>query len=211
MGTYCALHVKTMEKGSLVSELELFLAAIHRGHVIHTTSAETIGKLYGEEFLCSEKRPPTNFALIAEQPDWLTAQYNSFFRLDDMAAEISRRLGTVVILGTAQTCSSAYLLGIYESGRHLRTLEFADGSWLAQEGAPLAFEPDPLGENISEEGEEPYYIFDADSVREYCEHFGLKLWTHAWMQMDNPKFTIIRMLPAKVPASEHWNWKTGIQ
>jgi len=26
-----------------------------------------------------------------------------------------------------------------------------------------------------------------------CEHLGLKLWTHAWIQMENPEWTIVRV------------------
>jgi hypothetical protein len=202
MGTYCALHVKTKDKGALVSGLERYLAEIHRGRVIQTTVAETCGKLYGDEFLCSEKQPPTKFALISELPGWFTAHYNSFFRLRELAADISGTLNTVAIILTVQTCSSAYLLSISELGRHLRTLEFADGNWISQEGAPLPFESQPLGKNVAEEGEEPWYVFEDDSVREYCEHFGLKLWTDAWMEADHPEFTIIRALPARVAALE---------
>ena len=93
----------------------------------------------------------------------------------------------------AQSVSSAYYLAVFRAGEHLRTIEFADGEWLRQEGTPLPFEPSPLGKNISEEGEEPYYWFNAEPVREYCEHLGLKLWTHAWIQMENPEWTIVRV------------------
>ncbi len=202
MGTYCAIHVKETDRAALVSELERYLASTHRGQVIQTTRAETFGKLYGDEFLCSENRSPTKFAIISEQPGWFTAHYNSFLRLRDLAAEISGSLNTVVITVIAQSCSSAYQLCIFESGQNLRTLEFADGSWIKQEGSLLPFESEPLGKNIAEAGEEPYYIFENESVCEYCEQFGLKLWTYVWMESKHPEFTFIQALPARVRVIE---------
>jgi hypothetical protein len=138
MGTFCAIHIKSNDKAAVVSELERYLAETHRGRAVRTTVAETFGKLYGEEFLCSNE-PPTKFAAICEQPGWVTAHFNSFCSLREFAAEVSGRLNTVVITTIAQTCSSAYMLSICEAGRHLRTLEFGDGEWIKQEGELLSF------------------------------------------------------------------------
>jgi hypothetical protein len=201
MGTYCAIHIKSSDREALVAELEHHLAETHRGRVIQTTNAETFGKLYGDEFLCSEQQPPSKFAIISEQPGWFTAHYNCFYRLSDLAAELSGRLNTVVITVIAQSCSSAYQLGIFESRQKLRTLEFADGSWIKQEGALLPFETEPLGKNISEPEEEPCHVFEQESVCEYCGHFGLKLWTNASLEKEHPEFTIIRALPARMYAA----------
>ncbi len=126
--------------------------------------------------------------------------FNSFCRLREFAEEVSGTLKTVVITTTAQSCSSAYMLSICEAGRHLRTLEFGDGEWIKQEGRLLAFESEPLGKNIAEPGEEPLYVFEEESVDEYCHHFGLKFWSNDWFELAKPEFTIIRVLPAKVCA-----------
>jgi hypothetical protein len=201
MGTYCALHVKAGDKIPLVSELERFLAETHRGRVIKTTTADTFGALYGDEFVNSREEP-TKFALVFEQPDWATVHFNSFFRPRDLATDLSAKLSTVVISTLAQTCSDAYELILCDSGRHLRTLEFADGEWVSQEGAPLPFESEPIGKNIAEAGEEPWYVFEEESVREYCKHFGLQFWTNASANTVHPQFTIICALPARAYASE---------
>lgn len=193
MSTYCALHVQTENGQSVVSEIERYLALNHRGRVVQTTAAETFGKLYGEEFLCSETQQPTKFALISEQPGWFTIHYNCFLPVRELATDISRKLEALAIIVMAQSVSSAYHLGIYRGGEHLRTIEFADGEWLRQEGTPLPFEPSPLGRNISGEGKDPWYWFDDEPTREYCEHLGLKLWTHAWMQVEHPEWTVIRV------------------
>ncbi len=185
--------MQTKAKDSVVALIEEYAALNHRPRVVQTTTAKTLGKLYGDEFIASETQQPTKFALIAEQADWLTIHYNSFLPLRELAADISRKLDTVVVIVMAQSVSSAYYLAVFRGGEHLRTLEFADGEWLRQEGTPLQFEPSPLGKNLSEEGDEPWYCFDEEPVREYCEHFGLKLWTHAWIQMESLEWTVVRV------------------
>ncbi|MGN6555846.1 MAG: hypothetical protein ACTHLW_19235 [Verrucomicrobiota bacterium] len=155
------------------------------------TTAETFGRLYGDEFICSESAAPTKFAVISEQTGWFTAFYNSFSPLHELALDMSRRLDTVVIVTFAQTTSSGYHLSIFRSGQHLRTLEFADGEWIRQEGALLDFESEPLGKNVAGEGEKPWYVFEAESVSEYCEHFGLKFWSNAYVDFEHPEFTIL--------------------
>ena len=67
-----------------------------------------------------------------------------------------------------------------------------------KEGDLLPFEREPIGTNISDQGEEPWYIFDSDDVCEYCKQFGLKLWTHEWMKMAKPRFVIVRAMPARI-------------
>src|SRR5687767_14496365 len=160
MSTYCAVHIKTSDRQSVINELQRYLALNHAGRVIHTTTTDSFGKLYKEEFICSETQSPTKFALFAEQSDWFTAHYNSFYPLRELAADISRKLDTVAIIVIAQSVSSGYYLGVYSNGEHLRTIEFADGEWLRREGIPLPFEPSPLGRNICAEGEEPRYWFE---------------------------------------------------
>ena len=202
MGTYCAIHVKTSDEKRLVAELEGYLAENHRPRVVQRLTAETMGNLYGEEFLISMDLP-TKFAAIAEQPDWITIYYNSFNRLRDLEVDISRRFQGEVITVTAQSCSSAYYFSVSSCGKHMRTLECADGEWLLKEGDLLPFETEPIGTNLSDEDEEPWYVFGSDSVREYCKNFGLKLWTHEWMKMETPRFTVIRALPVKVLTPPH--------
>src|SRR5258708_2010282 len=149
MSTYCALHVQTKDRQSVIGDIERYLAVNHRGRVVQTTTANTFGQLYGDEFICSQTQQPTKFALITEQSDWLTIHYNSFLPLRELAADISRKLATIAVIVVAQSVSSAYYLAVFRAGEHLRTIEFADGEWRRQEGTPLPFEPSPLGKNIS--------------------------------------------------------------
>jgi hypothetical protein len=197
MGTYCAIHVKTSDEERLVAELERYVAENHRGRVVQRVTAETMGNLYGNEFLVSMDLP-TKFAAVVEQPGWITVFYNSFNRVRDLEVDISKQFQSEVITVTAQSCSSAYYFSVSSGGKHLRALECADGEWSLKEGNLLPFETEPIGTNLSDEDEEPWYVFDSDSVTEYCANFGLKLWTHEWMKMATPHLTIISALPAKV-------------
>lgn len=190
MSTYCTLHVQTKDKQAIVAELEQYLALNHRGRVVRTITADTHWPLYGDEFICSEKQQPTKFALVTEQAGWVTIHYNSFLPLRELATDISRTGQTLAVVVLAQSVSSAYYLGVWRFGEHLRTLEFADGGWIRQEGTPLPFEREPLGTNLSDEGEEPYYCFRRDDVMEYCEHLGLRLWQPP---TDPEEWTIIRV------------------
>jgi hypothetical protein len=78
----------------------------------------------------------------------------------------------------AQSVTDAYFLLLYDSGEHLRTLEWVgeSGEWIRQEGRPLGFETSPLGRNISQPGEAPFYVFARDEVQQYCRELGLLLW-----------------------------------
>jgi hypothetical protein len=195
MSTYCAVHIQTEDAQSVLSSIDRYLTLTHRGRRVQVTTADTFGKLYGDEFICSETQPPTKFAFISEQPDWITIHYNSFLTVRELAVELSGELATNVIIVLAQSVSSAYHVEVYRAGNHLRTIVFADGEWLRQEGTPLPFEPSQLGTNISAEDEEPFYWFEPEDVTAYCRHFGLNLWTYAYTKLERPEWTILNVSP----------------
>jgi len=190
MSTYCAIHIQANDKQSFVSKIEQYLALNHRGRVVQTRTADTLGPLYGDEFICSEQQQPTKFAVVTDQPGWFTVHYNSFLPLRELAADISRTLHALAVVVLAQSASSAYHVGIWREGAHLRTLEFADGEWIRKEGSAFPFERHPLDTNLADEGEEPCYSFRRDDVIEYCEHLGLRLWQPP---TDKEEWTIIKV------------------
>src|SRR5690349_12182411 len=100
MSTYCALHVKTDDSRAFVSGLEQYLALNHRGRVVIRKTASTLGPCYGSEFICSDTEQPTLFGVIKDPPGWLTAHYNSFYTLRELALDVSRTLRTVAIVVT---------------------------------------------------------------------------------------------------------------
>ena len=127
-------------------------------------------------------------AVGKEQPDWLTVHYNSFYKMQDIAVALSRALSCLSVVVMAQSVSEAYFVSVHRGGEQLRTLEYAgdQGEWLTQEGPPLSFESYPLGRNLSEEGDKPFYVFGRDEVVAYCSQLGLKLWG----ETDAPVWTV---------------------
>jgi len=177
MSTYCALHIQTTDKQSIVSLVEKFLASNHGRRVAVATDSDALESIYGDEFICSDDKP-TKFAVDTGTAGWFVAHFNSFNPVRDLAADISRSLKTLVVVVLAQSASSAYQIEVWRAGENLRTLYFA-GDWIANEGTPLPFESSSLGTDVSEEGEEPCYIFGRSDTIEYCSHLGLRLWQRA--------------------------------
>lgn len=105
--------------------------------------------------------------------------------------------------------TEAYFLLLYDSGEHFRTLEWVgeSGEWARQEGRPLGFEILPLDRNISEAGDEPFYVFGQDEVQQYCRELGLLIWEGE----DSPSVEIVVPQPAShvaTPAKQWWEfWK----
>src|SRR4029079_5418523 len=131
--------------------------------------------------------------------------YNSFHELQDLAQPISAELQTVVIVVMAQSVSETYFVSVFRKGDHLRTLEWSGevGAWVKQTGAPLPFETNPLGRNISEDREAPFFVFEREDVADYCKALGLVLWE---TDDDGSAWTEIRAVPATVkpPAKPRW-------
>jgi hypothetical protein len=90
----------------------------------------------------------------------------------------------------AQSTSSAYQIEVWRAGKNLRTLYIADGVWIKNEGSPLPFENNPLGTDLADEGEEPYFSFGRSDTIEYCGHLGLRLWQTS---SDQTRWTVINV------------------
>jgi len=193
MVTYTAIHIQAENRDLVQVRLEDFLRQAHGARLPAIFESDGIGALYGGDFLEPGDRPPTIFAITTNQSGWLTVHYNSFYCFRELLARLSHELDCTIVLVMAQSVSDAYYMAVYQSGEHLRTLQFSDGGWKIQEGAPLSFESQPLGRNIALEDEEPYYIFDAASVRDYCRHLGLTIWRNGWLDESDDHWTILRV------------------
>jgi hypothetical protein len=179
MATHAALHISTPDLGRVVSELSAYLERQH-GSTPSIRPSETLGPIYDDLFICSETEPPTMFSVASEQAGWLTAHYNSFHPLHELAQSLSQTAGALLVACIAQSVSSGYRVAVYRYGIHQRTLCFADGEWIEQEGEPLPFERQPLGTDISGDPSSPFYVFDRDDAIDYCRHMGLQLWDDAY-------------------------------
>ena len=205
VSTHCALHVHSADQAALLTSLRAFLREEHgRGGL--TSERPTLGEFYGREFDAHASRP-TAFLVGSEQPGWQTAHFNSFEHLDALARSLSAKLAAVVACYQMQSVSEAHRLSVHRGGEHLRTLEFAEGEWLLQEGQPLPFETVPLGTNVAEPGEEPHHEFGRDEAADYVMHFGLTLWG----EQEPSRWTHLGVTPAPipVPAPPRRRWWQG--
>ena len=178
MATYTALHMQTGEDASVHAALADWLRATHGAEPTIRQTPGLPDDFYRRSRFMASDADPTRFVVMRRQPEWLTIFFNSFAELDALTAHLSAQFKCRVVTILAQSVTDAYFLLIYDSGQHVRTLEWVGetGEWVRQEGRPLAFETSPLGRNISETVEAPYYVFAREEVQQYCREFGLQLW-----------------------------------
>jgi hypothetical protein len=120
---------------------------------------------------------PDRLAVFPHSRKWTTVLYNGFFDPNTLAAAVSAGGKCRVVDTQGQTTSDAYLLGVYDSGKSIRTLEFAvDVGWVRNLGPALPNEPDPLESPLEDEPEEKGW-FDADAVERYLARvFDIAWW-----------------------------------
>jgi hypothetical protein len=131
----------------------------------------------GDAFFENFASQPRTFAVGVQQPGWATVHVGAFEGVGELGDSLSAQLDARVVVGQGQTTSEAWRVSVHEKGRTLRHLEFADGDWVVQQGIPFAFETQPLGTNISEPGDEPFFDFGFDEVTAYCNELGFQFWT----------------------------------
>jgi hypothetical protein len=177
LATLSALYVATRD-------LEGLLQAIrsHAGQPAAETTDEArleddAAFYAGDEFFDGLAPRPRTFAVGVQEPGWVTVHVGAFEGVGELADSLSQRLAVRVVVAQGQTTSEAWRISVHEEGRAIRHVEFAEGEWLVQEGAPLAFEADPLGTNVAEPGEEPWYDFGFDEAAAYCEGLGFRFWS----------------------------------
>jgi hypothetical protein len=170
MSTYTAIHLQSTGVTHIQQLCQDWLAEKHPRASISVRRGAFPLKAFARVFT---DNLPSLLALGLTEPEWTTVHYNSFTKLDDLAARLSDRLACQAVIVVAQTVSDYYLISVYAGGERLRTLEFtADEGWLAREGAPLPFEQLPLGKNIAEPGETPLYFFGETEAWDYCHELG---------------------------------------
>jgi hypothetical protein len=173
MGTYTAFHLQSTDIDGIQKACHAWLAAIHHRRKV---SVDTGGFPSSAFIKILEDKPPTMLVVGQTYPDWITVHYNSFFKLEEPVARLSGQFGCLGVVVLAQTTSDYYFISVYRNGETIRALEFAgDAGWLAQKGTPLPFEQAPLGEDISEPNEEPFYFFGAEEAEAYCNNLGFSI------------------------------------
>ena len=169
------IQVQTDKSDEVIRILETHLC---KGSETEKSLCRTVGwleEIYGEDFILSMDKPPTKFAVGAGESGWEVIHCNSFFDCHDLLEKLSRELHCLVVHVMAQSVSDAYLITIWRDGENIRILEFADGVWVKNEGTPLPFEKDPLGQNIGK-SDDPFFVFEEEDLSEYCENLGFDPW-----------------------------------
>lgn len=176
MSTYTALHVQSVQTGTLLGSLSNWLKLVQKTNSVTIKRGKFPEQFYNERFIAGEDYPNL-LVLEANPPGWQTVYYNSFHDMGEITNQVSKTLSCLVIVVMAQSVSEAYFVSVHQEGKTVRVLHWVGdiGEWIAQEGQPLPFERSPLGQGISND-DEVFYVFERESVIEYCNQLGLKIW-----------------------------------
>jgi hypothetical protein len=173
MGTYSALHVERDQLDRVREACAAWLEGRPGVRAIEVRPGEFPTRAFAKGL---GDRMPRLLALGSTPPGWVTIHYNSFHKMENLAPHLSRLLDARVAVVLAQTVSDGYYICVYDRGEPVRVLEVVQGTdWLMQAGAPLPFEEQPLGENVAEPGEEPFYFFGAQQAEAYCNGLGFSI------------------------------------
>ncbi len=171
MSTICKIVVASSADG-VVAAIREFLSADEK--VFSEESSEWpksndagVFKV-GEEF-------PTVLSVKEVIEGFVEIHFNSFSKLPDLASFLSKKLEAVLVVNIYQSTATASYWAYYLRGECLREIEAGDGEVYSQRGLALAFEEDEPGHDISEEGEEPMFVFDDQDQSEYNERVEIPL------------------------------------
>lgn len=182
MGTWTAFYVEGAREDDVAAACLEWLGA-HRGIWAKLTgrrprarSTEVPDDFWSWGSFRLGGRGPDRVAIFSHSPGWVTVLYNAFPTPNQLAAAVSSGLEARVVDAQAQTTSDAYSIEVFEVGTSVRTLEFADGSWIQNLGAPLPKEPE-LESPPEDESEPGPGWFDSDAAERYLEQvFGIAWW-----------------------------------
>ncbi len=116
---------------------------------------------------------PTILSVKKDSIDATEIYFNSFSRLEELAAWLSRDLSCRLVVNQYQSVATASYWAYYLNGELLRVLEAGDGEVFEQAGVRLGFEHDPPGHDIAEFGEEPCVVFDYEDIDAYNAAVGI--------------------------------------
>ncbi len=168
---YLALHVKTGDRAGLMDILTDYFsddAAVTRVERQHIYNPETC-----RVPLDSLDTDLTLLVLTSSPPGWQTIYYNTISPVEELAAYISKRLESIVIVAMEVEAEggSLHYLGLYEEGRRERTLRYENGRWTEAHGEPLTVEegiPELRHGHTSK-----HSLLDRETMRRFCAYFGL--------------------------------------
>jgi hypothetical protein len=112
---------------------------------------------------------PSVFSVKSISERVVEVHFNSFSNVQDLASFLSKQLHVPLVINIYQSVATASYWALYLKGECVREIEAGDGVITNQSGILLDFEIEPLGHDISVEGDEPFYIFDDEDQTHYNE------------------------------------------
>ena len=165
MSTWTEFYIQNTEKNKVVEKLKS----------LTSIQASTVGifpKDFHSSYLLDENPIPDYLIIGNTQPDWIRVIHNSLKKINNWGEVLSRAFETKVIMTMAQSVSDGYYFALYDNGNLVREIEicYGDGTEMVNYGTKFDFEGPEPGKKLKYEDE---YIFDFDSIEEYCRQFGL--------------------------------------
>jgi len=153
---------------------------------------------------------PSLLSIKQVTEDVTEIHYNSFSKVVDLVSYLSKNLKTKAVVNIYQSTAEACYWAYYLDGEQLREIETGDGEILDDNGIKLDFENDQLGHNISDTGEEPFYIFDTEDMEHYNNSVGINAEIYQKYDSNWKNFKmkfILDELNKKIAATSKAWWK----
>lgn len=204
MGTWTSFYVKTTDKPKLIEALR---AALPLAIEVTENQPGTITN----GIQASINSLPDRLVLAQTNPEWCRIVHNSFDKLEDLALGLSRDLDTTVIVTMAQSTSSWFYFALYDNGFKKREIEVcnSDDSDMVNVGERFPFENEEPGTKVEYNGESGY-LFDFDSLEEYCKHFGFKMYedpgNFTWALLQHPKYKSVAVMSVTNEKKPWWKF-----
>jgi hypothetical protein len=183
MATWTTFYINTEEVKPVVEELSGLTDDLQI-----TYDADFPGDMGDYQLLDTESAP--NYLAVGHTgPGWVTVVHNSFSKLEDWGELLSKHFACKLIITMAQSVSDYYYFAVYDRGEKLREIEacYSDDTEEVNFGNKFGFENDMPGQKHVWDGEESF-LFDFDSMEEYCRHFNLTIQT----DYSSIKWTIMK-------------------
>lgn len=132
---------------------------------------------------------PNYLAIGKTQNDWTTIVHNSFDKMEDWGIYLSNHFHCKTIVTIAQSVSSFYYFALYDNGIKVREIEtcYSEDFETVNFGDKFEFEGEEPGKKVNYDDEESF-LFDFDSIEEYCQNFNLTIQTN----YNEVKWTILK-------------------
>lgn len=127
----------------------------------------------GKTFQINEEFPSI-LSYKAISPEVVEVHFNSLAKPKGLADHLSKSTESPVVINLYQSNADASYWSYHHHGDCAREVESGDGEIYYQYGAPLGFERDPLGHNISDPHEEPFFIFNHEDQDFYNKSVGIE-------------------------------------